>query len=204
MVDKQTLVEAIRDDLENQVVGSVTVPYSSGDETVTIESDDVTKLNPARIEDPPQVLYDYNDIPRGVNGVGGGQVHATYNNDGSIDEYVFRRYRTLLTTVVVTGSDEVEKEAVKRLISDRYEPYNFIIRGPNPSDLHSGVSDIRFGDDSSDDIPEEEYPIRVSSLTIEVDFHRDYTLTDENISRFGIEVDADLDSGTTGETYTSN
>lgn len=201
MASRRDIRDAFYDELSSAAVTSHTVTDADGNTTtLTLADDDVTLANPNMLEDLPQVAYDDEDVARTVNEVGDGQVTSRKDNSGNIEAYIYRERRTGVYTIFVAARSDIEKEPIYEAIHTQFEQYQF---GPwNATDIHNDVEDVRVLNMDSVDVADEEHTKRVDTLVVELDYHRDYELTGDQIESFDLETDADQDSNTTGNTYT--
>lgn len=195
-MSRAAVTTAFYDELVTAATGTFTAEYAGGDEQFTIEDSDVTLANPSMFEDLPSIVYTTSDTQRQVNGVGTGQVGASITDD-TVDYYIFREYRTLSASVIIGAQDEVQLDAPYESIHRQFGQYAF---GPfEERDVHPQIDDITVLETTEHDQGDEKETIRVESLTIEINYHRDYELTGDTIETFETEIDADLDGTTTGD-----
>jgi hypothetical protein len=137
-------------------------------------------------------VYSTSDAERQVNGVGTGQVGASVT-DGVVDYYIFREYRTLSVSVIIGAENEVQLDTLYESIHRQFGQYAF---GPfNESTVHPQIDDITVLETTEQDQGDEKETIRVESLTVEINYHRDYELTGDTIESFDVTSYADTDIG---------
>jgi len=191
-MSRADVTTAFYDELSTAATGTFTAEYAGGDEQFTVEDSDVTLANPSMLEDLPSVVYSTSDAERQVNGVGTGQVGAKVT-DGTVDYYIFREYRTLSVSVIIGAKNEVQLDTLYESIHRQFGQYAF---GPfNESNVHDNIDDITVLETTAQDQGDEKETIRVESLTVEINYHRDYELTGDNITSFDTSVYTDTDVG---------
>jgi hypothetical protein len=190
---------AFYDELSTAATGTFTAEYAGGDQQFTVADSDVTLADPSMLEDLPAVVYTTSDTQRQVNGVGIGQVGARLT-DGAVEYYIFREYRTLSASVIIGADNEVQLDALYESIHRQFGQYAF---GPwDETDVHPNIDDITVLETTEQDAGDEKETVRVESLTVEINYYRDYELTGDTIETFEAEIDSDLDSATNGDVLT--
>jgi len=189
-MSRASVTTAFYDELSAAATGTFTAEYAGGDQQFTVADNDVTLANPSMLEDLPSVVYTTSDAERQVNGVGTGQVGASVT-DGTVDYYIFREYRTLSVSVIIGAENEVQLSALYEPIHRQFGQYAF---GPfEERDVHENIDDITVLETTEQDQGDEKETIRVESLTVEINYHRDYELTGDTIDSFGTAVYTDTD-----------
>lgn len=176
MASRRQIKDAFYDELASAVVGSHTVTYEDGTtETVTLDEHDVTLVNPDFTEQLPAVAYDDEFIPRTVNGVGNGPDNQVYDSNGQLQTNQFREYRTGIFTVFVGAHSDVVKEPLYEAVHKAFGKYDTSFA--QTGDFHADVDRITVEDTSSTDVTDTEVTTRIDTLTVNVEFYRNY---DEN------------------------
>lgn len=169
-------------------------------DTVTLDADDGISLrNPEPAESYPRVVYHDNYRPQEYNGVGTGPDDILYNDDGSVDAAIYREYVIGQFIVDVRASREDHKEPIYEALHTQFARYE---QTPwNVSDLHEDVVDVGVQDRNTSDGDDAEQTIRGDQLEIQIEFHRNYEFSTDNIDQINFDVDADSD-GSADSNYT--
>lgn len=183
MATRASVRDSFVDELRSAAATTHTVTYGDGSTTtVTLSDDDVRLQDPEGLEVLPGVVYTENYSRLDINGAGSGPDNKTFNADGSVDEEVWREYVEAQFVVEVRAGSDVEKEPIYEAVRQQFQRYNF---APWPeSDFHSDAFHIEVRDASSTDVGAAEDRIRGDQIEVYVQFHRDYTLSTDNIEQF--------------------
>lgn len=202
----ETNRSTIRDAFYDELVSAAATTHSTTDEnnntvSTTLDASDVLILSPSAFEDTPCVVYDDSHSRLDINGVGSGPNTTTYSN-GTVDFETWKEPIRSAFRVTVRSESELLKEPIYEAVRRAFGVYD---SGPKSSrSFHEAAFDISVRDSNTADTVGVEDPIRGDEILVEVDWHRDYELDEDNIETVETEADADTDSGTTGETFTTN
>lgn len=185
------------------ISGTYNVEDANGNvvDTVTLDSSDIGLRNPEQTEPLPQVVY-HEDYRRVVyNGVGRGPDYVDYDNNGNVNEEIWREYIEAQFIIDVRSSTESSKEPLYESLRSRFGQYQF---SPwDETSLNSDILKIEVLDSQSVDSGDVEDVIRGDQIEVRITFHRDYTFSTDNITQINSGVDADND-GTVDYTYNTN
>lgn len=167
---------------------------------VTLDADDGIGLrNPESAESYPRIVYHENYRPQTYNGVGTGPDTIRHNDDGSVDAAIYKEYVVAQFIVDVRASDEKAKEPIYEALHTQFARYE---QPPwDESDLHEDVIDVSVQDRNTADGDDAEQTIRGDQLEVQIEFHRNYEFSTDNIDQINFDVDADSD-GTADDSYT--
>lgn len=201
MADRRAIRDAVFDELSS-VAGTYTVSYGDGTtDTVTLDSTDVRLQHPETPETYPQLIYDVSFARRYFNDVGTSPDAIERDNSGNVIEEIWREYIEASYLFHVRASNEVEKEPIYEQLRRQFAQYQFGYT--SWKNVHSDIIRIEVLDADRADSGDVENRIRGEILEAQVVFFREYTFTTDNIQAVNHEVDADLDSNTTGLQFTT-
>lgn len=184
------------------VAGTYDVVDADGNtvDTTTLEADEIGLREPEDDEELPQIVYHDNYVRVTYNGVGKGPDMVTYDQDGNVDQEIWREYIEAQFIIDVRASAEDDKEPVYEALRTRFGQYE---HAPwDETDIHEDVTNVRAMDAQTIDTGDAEHTIRGDQLEVRVEFHRDYTFSTDTIEGVNTTVDAD-DDGTDDYTYTT-
>jgi hypothetical protein len=193
----------IRDAFLTELTNAAATTHSTSDGTgntvtTTVEASDISLLNKASFEDVPAVVYDDEHEIRSMNGVGNGPNTKTYSGS-NVDYVTHHEYVRSTFRVTVRASSETLKEPVYEAVRRAFGIYDD--GWESSRSFHDAVFNIDVTASTSADSLVED-PIRGETLTVVVDWHRDYERVEDTIETVEAEADADTDSNTAGENYT--
>lgn len=191
MASRREIKDAFYDELASAVVGDHTVTYEDGTtETITLDSSDVFVVNPDFTEQLPAVAYDREFIPRTVNQIGNAPDDYIFDSNGNLDTEQYREYRTAVFTIFVGAASEVVKEPLYEAVHTAFGKYDTAFT--NTGQFHADVDDITVEDTSASDSTDNEVVIRTDTVTVNIDFYRNYDKTGDTVE--SVESDVNVDS----------
>lgn len=201
MATRRDIRDAFYDELETGAIKSHTVSYGDGTtDQLSVGSDDISLQFPEDTEAYPHIIYNDNYRLLEYNGVGAGPDWVERDSSGRVVEERWREYIEGQFLVQVRAQNDIEKEPIYESIRTQFAQYKF---GPwDPTDVHNHIIDINVRDSQSADVGDVEDRIRGDTIEVRVKFFREYTFSTDNIDQINLEVDADLDSQTSGFIYT--
>lgn len=207
MASRRDVRDAFYNELIGAATGTFTVTYGDGStDTVTLDAGDVALIGPEDEEQYPRVIYDENYRPITYNGAGAGPDNVVRDSNGDVTKAQWREYEEAMFAINVRAKNEIEKEPIYESIKQAFGKYQM---HPWPaSDLHSDVVKVTVFDSDSSDVIDVERAIRGDLVEVRIEFYRNYELvsgTDVDvIDQINHEIDADLDDGTSGLSYTTS
>lgn len=199
----------IRDAFISELESAAATTHSIDDEggntvNITVSANDIGLLHSPLQEQTPSVVYDDTYALVEYNGVGAGPDYVQYDSNGIVSKTQWREYIEAQFIIQIRAEDELRKEPIYEAIRKAFAKYRF---APwNKTDLHADVDRVEVLDSITADTGDVEAPIRGDQLEVRIGFHRNYELESgvdvENMDQINLEVDADLDSNTSGFLYT--
>lgn len=191
----------------NGLAGNYTADYGGGDtESVTLDADDIGVQRSGDDSSLPSIHYLDNYRRVNWNGAGAGPVAVEYDSNDDVTRSVWREYIEAQFLVHVRGGNDVIIEPIYETVRDHFGKYQFA--NWSVKSLHADIIRINIEDATSIPVGSSENPEAVENLEVYITFQRDYEITSdgdvENIDQINHEVDSDLDTGTSGLTYTTN
>lgn len=202
MVDRRAIRDAVQTEL-GTVAGDYTVTYGDGStDTITLAADDIKLLDPETPESLPQLVYDVSWNREYFNDAGTGPDMTNRDSDGNVIDERWREYIRASYLFYVRASTELHKEPIYESLRRQFGKYQFGYT--SWKSVHDDIIRIEVLSSDRADTGDVEDRIRGEVLSVEITFYREYVFDETNIDIVNQEVDADLDSATTGLTYTTS
>jgi hypothetical protein len=202
MATRGQIKDSFYDELVSAATGTFDVTDANGnvEDTITVEADDVSIINPETPENVPGVVFDDAYTPLTYNGVGRSENIVQYTQSGDEDTYIYHEYRRGQFDVSIQAPYESAKEPIYEAVHTVFHQYQF---GPwNSRDFQSECIDIRVDETTRTDSGDAEDIIRGDTMTVLVDYYRQYEFSTQNIDEVVSQIDADND-GTVDSTYST-
>lgn len=216
-MNRRTLRDTLYDELVSHATGTYTVTYDDDTtDTMEVTADDVNLINPEGWEEIPAVFY-RPETTRHVrfNGAGNGPDVVERDSNGVVQYAQWDEWREDMFLLFVRAPSPAHREPVYDAIHRGFGKYD---GGPvSEQDFHGDVREIRVENSNPSNSPDLEDAIWGDQLEVYIQYKRSYviesggsmTMDDavdavETISQVNLDVGADLDTGTSGFTYTVN
>lgn len=215
MANRRDIRDAVYDQLLSSATGTYTVTFDDGSTTsMDVVDDEVNLINPETWETFPGVFY-RPETTRQVrfNGAGKGPDEVSRNDNGVVEYAQWNEWREDMFLLFVRAEGPAHREPLYDAVHDGFGKYD---NGPLDSqDFHADCRDLRLETSDPSNSPELEDAVWGDQLELYVEYKRKYIIESggsmtmdeavdavETIAQVNLDVDNDLDTGTSGFSYT--